>query len=428
MSVIWIFFGLLLLAGMLFVALPMFVSKKGVSLSEEGATSINERQSANVALYREREAELTSRFELGEITQEAKESLLKELQQQLLSDASGQQETTNPYSYNGQWLLWLCLVLIPAVAVGWYQWQGFLPELSIRDSYTGVMQGKVATATLKDQLQDRVAERIDNSQLWYLLGQANSAEGDYPKAVEAYRQVLALGDDSPRVLSEYAQVLFAANGNRMSPEVESAAGQALAKDPQNRSALGLMGIAAFQVGEYEAAIEYWQRLRGTLAAGSPEMLSIVAGIERARSLLAAEPGNVGITAGVDGFQAGQNENMQVEEKPANVVVANISLDSKVQASPDETVYVFIRAWQGSPMPLVVKRLKVADLPVSLSLSDHDAMVQGTQLADTPKLQVVARLSRKGTPKPQPGDWQAGSEAIDSQTLPATVDLLINQQL
>lgn len=60
------------------------------------------------------------------------------------------------------------------------------------------------------------------------------------------------------------------------------------------------------------------------------------------------------------------------------------------------------------MPLAVKRLTVADLPLSVTLSDADIMLPGQTLQGAGELQAVARISRSGNASQ--GEWQAVSEA------------------
>ncbi|MNN68031.1 hypothetical protein D3C81_1837060 [compost metagenome] len=83
------------------------------------------------------------------------------------------------------------------------------------------------------------------------------------------------------------------------------------------------------------------------------------------------------------------------------------LAAKVQ--PDDTLFIFARAASGPPMPLAAKRLKVADLPVEVSLSDADAMMPQLKLSNFAEIRLVARVSRAGTPTA--GEWVGQSEVL-----------------
>src|SRR5699024_8471935 len=78
------------------------------------------------------------------------------------------------------------------------------------------------------------------------------------------------------------------------------------------------------------------------------------------------------------------------------------------------VFVYARAWQGSPMPLAIRKLQVADLPARVMLTEAMAMAPQASLATANQVEVVARISLAGTPVPAAGDWQAsvGPETVE----------------
>ena len=64
------------------------------------------------------------------------------------------------------------------------------------------------------------------------------------------------------------------------------------------------------------------------------------------------------------------------------------------------------------MPLAVKRLTVADLPVTVELSDADAMIPSMKLSAFDKIVVGARISKSGQPIAQPGDFFIEMDNVD----------------
>jgi hypothetical protein len=66
------------------------------------------------------------------------------------------------------------------------------------------------------------------------------------------------------------------------------------------------------------------------------------------------------------------------------------------------LFILARDPSGGP-PLAVQRHSSADLPLTIELSERDAMVPTHTIAQIPKIQVVARLSRHGSPQAQSGD-------------------------
>ena len=63
---------------------------------------------------------------------------------------------------------------------------------------------------------------------------------------------------------------------------------------------------------------------------------------------------------------------------------------------------------GGP-PLAVQRHSSSDLPLTVELSERDAMIAARTIASVPRVQVVARLSRSGTPQAQSGDYYGEAE-------------------
>ncbi|MNN91260.1 hypothetical protein D3C81_2093460 [compost metagenome] len=63
------------------------------------------------------------------------------------------------------------------------------------------------------------------------------------------------------------------------------------------------------------------------------------------------------------------------------------------------------------MPLAVKRLKVADLPSEVALSDADAMMPQLKLSNFPRVQLVARISRSGNATA--GEWIGRSQPLST---------------
>jgi cytochrome c-type biogenesis protein CcmH len=121
--------------------------------------------------------------------------------------------------------------------------------------------------------------------------------------------------------------------------------------------------------------------------------------------------------------------MKEETKGARQVLkGTVALAAKIktQAAPDDTVFIFARAVEGPPMPLAVQRVKVRELPVSFSLDDSMAMAPGMSLSAHPRVVVVARVSRSGSPAAQPGDLQGASAPVanDASGVAVVIDSVV----
>src|SRR5690606_12311174 len=69
---------------------------------------------------------------------------------------------------------------------------------------------------------------------------------------------------------------------------------------------------------------------------------------------------------------------------------------------DAPLFVLARAPGGGP-PVAVQRSTAGRLPLTVALSEGDAMIPSHTLANFSKVQVVARISRTGAPQAGSGD-------------------------
>jgi hypothetical protein len=110
------------------------------------------------------------------------------------------------------------------------------------------------------------------------------------------------------------------------------------------------------------------------------------------------------------------------------IPVHLALGAGVTLPPSTTVFLIVRATDGSPMPLAVKRFVVADLPKDLALTQADAMVPGRSIAAAQAIELVARASIDGNVKPVPGDFEGHSGLLKIADITSPIVLTIDQPL
>ena len=88
------------------------------------------------------------------------------------------------------------------------------------------------------------------------------------------------------------------------------------------------------------------------------------------------------------------------------------------------LFVLARDPAGGP-PLAVQRHQSSDLPLTVELSERDAMMPTRTIASVPRVQVVARLSRSGSPQAQSGDLYGEAE-VEFGKQSGTLNIIIDR--
>lgn len=372
MTDFWLYSALLILAGMLAVVWPMWKLR---------SRSKADRTALNVALYEERVAELGSQLAAGEVTAEQHDSALEEAGKLLLEDTARADDQRQPLHRGRAWPLLLSAGALPLVVIALYlSWGNPAGVQLVREMADNPVPEDL------DGYIDRM-ERIteiqpENGEVWYMLGRAYLSDQRPQESADAFSASLQRLGERPEVLAQLAQARFFANGNKLDTDSVAALDRALELNPHEPTALGLLGIAAFESGEYAGAISYWERLLAGMPPGSEGARAIQSGIERARQRM-QETGAA--AAGTDAPAAQLQISVRVE----------LTDELAAEFGDDAVVFVSARDPQGPPMPLFAQRLGKNELPTEVVLSASDALMPGVQLQQGQALQLSARISTSG---------------------------------
>src|SRR5690606_15212481 len=200
-------------------------------------------------------AELESALQDKRIDAEQFAQLKLEQERKLLDDEAtlaANQLDKDPR--RGAIVLGIVGLMVIALAAGLYQRWGSAPDVKILElqalknqlDYEDLLADRepdeARAQELMAALDERLVQQPENSQYWFMLARTAMSANDFPRAINAYRQALAVDSESSIVMGELAQALFLRGQNRMTPEIEALAQAAVAREPKNTTALGLLGI------------------------------------------------------------------------------------------------------------------------------------------------------------------------------------------
>lgn len=422
MTAFWIVIAGLLVLVSLALVVPLW---RG-----EGKQSIS-RSALNKQLYRQRLLEIGEEREQGVLAEES--DLLVELQRSLLDDIPDVEQTAR----SGKSLIWIPGVLVLlVVSLGLYYKLGSWQEVSRwqdASSRLGELSNRIlverdAKVTEQDlldftlALRTRLKDEPNDYRGWLLLGRLALDGNDPEMASEALERAYTLAPQKSLVAVPYAQALMMTGDEAQADALLQAA---IAQDPENIEARSVYAFMALQKEDFQTALARWQAMLPLMEKGTPRYVMVERSMEYARAQLKQR--------GIEVTNSGAAKAGAVEGQPLAVKEGefpiHVTLAAGIQMPEDAHLFVFAVVPNGPPMPIAVKRIAGPTLPVTLSLGDGDAMMEGSKLAAYPELQFKARLSRGGNVMNKEGAFEGVSVPVKTAEIPAApIDIRIDHAL
>jgi cytochrome c-type biogenesis protein CcmI len=411
-----------------------------------GAGKRTARDEINLRIYRERLRELEADRTDGRLDAQQFEEARSELERELLQDLQESQDLQDLSSDpavparaapgkgctrqglhparvapgkgrgRGRWAAGVIALAVPLFALGLYLQLGTFDAVVQSDA---VATPEASVPTVQDMvasLAARLQEKPDDPRGWVLLGRSYIVLERFAEAAAAYQKAYQLIGDQPDLLADFAHALALAQGRQFRGPPQQLLERALLVAPDHPKTLLLAGLAAFQNGAYPTAIERWQRLLEQTQGGAQDRQAVEASIAEAKARLNGQ-------SAIDTADA--------TSKPPELarlqVRVTLSPGLAAQVAPDDTVFIFAHALKGPPMPLVVTRAQVKDLPLTTTLDDSMAMVPGMSLSRFPEVMVLARVSRTGRATPESGDLEGSTGPVEVARN-ETIEIIIDEKI
>ncbi|MBL0561434.1 c-type cytochrome biogenesis protein CcmI [Aeromonas hydrophila] len=424
MTAFWIVIAALLALVSLALVLPLW---RG-----EGKQSIS-RSALNKQLYRQRLLEIGEEREQGVLAEE-QDSLI-ELQRSLLDDIPDVEQTAR----GGKSMIWIPGVLVLlVVSLGLYYKLGSWQEVSRwqdANSRLGELSNRIlverdAEVTEQDlldftlALRTRLKDEPNDYRGWLLLGRLSLDGNDPEMAREALERAYGLAPQKAMVAVPYAQALMMTGDDAQADQLLRVA---IAQDPANIEARSVYAFMALQKEDFKTALQRWREMLPLMEKGSTRYTMVERSIDYAEQQL-KKRGMA--SASVPTEASGQNvASDQVLEVKAGEFPLKVTLADGIALPEDAHLFVFAVIPNGPPMPIAVKRIPGPHFPLTLSLGDGDAMMEGNKLAAYPELQFKARLSRGGNVMNKEGAFEGVSVPVATGSIPsAPIDIRIDHAL
>ena len=396
MLLFWLLASLMILAALLLVVPP---------LMRRRATGRDAPVDANVALYRERLADLDRERDRGGIEANRYTALREDLERGLLADVGGPEAPHSGGHSPPYWMAITVAVMVPVCGLGFYLWLGSPHGLDSRSSSEETTAGTEQAPSVEAMvasLAGRLAENPADAEGWLLLGRSQVVLERFDAALVAFERAHALLGDDPTLLADWAEAEAAVAGNRFPTSARGRLERALELDPDHEKALWLGGFAAAQAGRAEAAIARWERLLARQTPGSREASIVTELLAQVRGTTETMPG-AGSAASAPSVSTRPAAESRTASGARIVVEVSLAPDLAVELGAGEPVFVFARGPSDGGPPVAVSRTVVGALPATIVLDESTAMVPSRSLADVEHALVTARVARSGTANRTSGD-------------------------
>ncbi|WP_404325846.1 c-type cytochrome biogenesis protein CcmI [Cobetia sp. UIB-001] len=419
MILLWLAIAVLLIPAGWLLLLPLRHARR-VHADQQAFEDNDSLGAENVRVYRRRLASLERGHARGELDDTALAEGRVELERSLLEDAESLKRSPLKAASSGRVLVPVLLVAMVAGSLYWYQREGASGDLALAQAIAATPIHDAASFEARiARLRAEAEAQPDNAKVWMALFPLYRDAGRLDEAMQSLEALIALEGRVPALIAQLAQLKFFAAQRTLTDEVQTLVDEVLAADPRQPTVLGLLGIEAFDHARYPEAIDYWRK--AIAGFENPDAAKALReGIKAARQRMASAgdvDASVALANSVAPEQGAATD--QDSKEGAARLTLKVSLDPALEAqlaalpvsAEAATLFIVARDGEGKLPPLAVVRTTADKLPLTLTLSDDNAMAPMARLSMAERVTLVARISASGQPTAQPGDLEGKLENV-----------------
>lgn len=414
MILLWLAIAVLLLPAGWLLLLPLRRARR-VHAAQQAFEDNDSLGAENVRVYRRRLALLERGHARGELDDTALAEGRVELERSLLEDAEALRRSPLKAAGSGRVLVPVLLVAMVAGSLYWYQREGASGDLALAQAIAATPIHDAASFNARiARLRAEAEAQPDNAKVWMALFPLYRDAGRLDEAMQSLEALIALEGRVPALVAQLAQLKFFAAQRTLTDEVQGLVDEVLAADPRQPTVLGLLGIEAFEQARYPEAIDYWRK--AIAGFENPDAAKALReGIAAARQRMASA-GEVDASVALDSPATAAAQDSQAGTARLTLKVSlDPALEAQLAAMPvsadEATLFIVARDAEGKLPPLAVVRTTADTLPLTVTLSDDDAMAPMARLSMAERVTLVARISASGQPAAQSGDLEGKLENV-----------------
>ena len=417
MALMWASFVLLTLVALLFVVVPFFKRERIQRIDHNANSEL-------IRIYHQRLDELKTDLDNQRIDAQMHDESVIEQKRRLLNELSPE-KALNSKGNNRIFALTGAgfLIVLTAIFYGYtgsqQQIKGWHDAMANLKSYgeRAVMQdGEPLTPNELQAfalaLRTKLDQSGDDEVAWMLLGRVAMSLNEFDMAMQSFDKVLKMNPDNKQVLISYSQVLLMEGSDANMSRAATMLSRVLKAEPTNIDAISLLALIAYERKDWLQAKTAFEVLLASMQQNDPRYSMIAERIAE-------------IDAHLNNEQ--QVTNTKLAEASSSEISITVDLDFALADSQPQngTLFVFAKAASGPQMPLAVVKMTEYSFPLTVTLSDSNAMVEGLNLSSVDKIILTARLSKDATVVTSSGELEGKSGILERANV-KEYSLLINE--
>ena len=415
MILMWACFALLTLIAIAFVALPF--------LQKERVQTITHNANAElISIYEQRLVELQTDLDNQRIDLKNHNESVIELKRRLLNELSPE-KSLNSKGNNRIFALTGAAFVIALTSV-FYTFTGSEQQISawhdamdnladygeraVMQKGEPLSQNELQAFALA--LRTKLSQTGDDEVAWMLLGRVAMSLNEFDMAQQSFDKALQMNPDNMQVLISFSQVLLLEGSEANMTRAAGMLSKVLKVEPTNLDAISLLALIAYERKDWPQAKAAFEVLLASMQKNDTRYEMIAGRIADIEEQMQAEGSVLPVTT----------------QSVINVTV-KLTDELKQQQPESGILFVFAKAAQGSPMPLAVVKLKEYSFPMSVQLTDANAMVAGLNLSSAQDIVISARISKDESVMPSSGELEGHSDKLTRKNVSdytLTIDTLI----
>ncbi|MCP4588979.1 MULTISPECIES: c-type cytochrome biogenesis protein CcmI [unclassified Pseudoalteromonas] len=417
MALMWASFVLLTLIALLFVVVPFFKRERIQRLDHNANSEL-------IRIYHQRLDELKTELDNQRIDAQMHDESVIEQKRRLLNELSPE-KALNSKGNNRIFALTGAgfLIVLTAIFYGYtgsqQQIKGWHDAMANLKSYgeRAVMQeGEPLTPNELQAfalaLRTKLDQSGDDEVAWMLLGRVAMSLNEFDMAMQSFDKVLKMNPDNKQVLISYSQVLLMEGSDANMSRAATMLSRVLKAEPTNIDAISLLALIAYERKDWLQAKTAFEVLLASMQQSDPRYSMIAERIAEIDAHLSNDQ---------------QVKKTELAEATSSEISITVDLDPALADSQPQngTLFIFAKAASGPQMPLAVVKMTEYSFPLTVILSDTNAMVEGLNLSSVDKIILTARLSKDATVVTSSGELEGKSDVLERANV-KEYSLLINE--